>query len=171
MPTILPSLRFLSCLPSFLFSCPPEPNTYVRVGFPAERARTSFVRSLSWVLSSWVDTSPSIPACLLRWRTGATPQIWFSGGGFCCTHDLGSWTLSCLYSTILPHIKTQLGTSSRTQSVRNSLFFLENCLLVMSRDYPLATTRWPARSLQLNDLAANHKPCNIHDWKQDRMVG
>ena len=143
MLTILPSLHFLPCLPSFLFSCPPEPNTYMRVRYPTERARTPFVHSLSCVLSSWVDSSPSIPACLLRWRTGATPEIWFSGGGFCGTHDLGRWRLSCLYSTVLPHIKTQLGTSSRTQSVRNSLFFLENCLLVMNE------SRLPSRHHQM----------------------
>lgn len=97
------------------------------------------------------------------WRTSATPEN--LGGQY-----FGRWgTFLSLLSCTITHTQTQLGTQTHIVLLANLLTSV-GCWAVVSRDNPLTATRWPALSHHCNDLAANHRPCNIHEWKQGWMV-
>ncbi len=175
-PRSCPHFFFSStCLPSFLFSRPPEPNTCVSSEFqergPGCRRKQPVTSSLP--LGRYLTQ----PACLpLLWRARATPEIEFLEGAF-AAHSLylGSWGLSYLFSTVHTHSNTAGWTQLHTQTQKHivllaNLFTSVGCLVVVSRDNPLTATRWPALTHQCNDLAANHRLCNIHEWKQGWMV-
>lgn len=165
---------FSTCLPSFLFSRPPEPNTCVSREFQERGPGCRRKQSVTSSLSRGVDTSHSLPPL---WRARTTPEIVFLEGTF-AAHSLfrrlGTF-LSVPYCTYT-HIQTQLGAHSCTHRHRKHIVLLAylltsmGCLVVVSRDNPLTTTRWPALTHQCNDLAANHGLCNIHEWKQGWMV-
>lgn len=121
-PRSCPHFLCSTCLPSFLFSHPPEPNTCVSGEFqergPGCRRKQSVMSSLL------LGTSHSLPACLRPlWRGRATPEIVFLEGGFCYTvflfRKLGIF-LSPLYCAYT-HIQTQLGAHSCTRRDRNTL--------------------------------------------------
>lgn len=74
----------------------------------------------------------------------------------------GGWRPAYLLPSVL--------TESHVDAQRHfaNLFTSVGCFAAVSRDNPLTASRCPALTHQCNDLAANHRLCNIHEWKQSR---
>lgn len=111
----------LTCLPSFLFSRPPEPNTCVSSEF--QERRPGCLRKQSVTSSLPLVSYLTQPACLPSGEPELPQRLCFWRGLLLHTlslfRKLGTF-LSLLYRTYT-HIQTQLGAHSCTHRHRNKL--------------------------------------------------
>lgn len=166
-----------TCLPGSSFSRPPEPNTCVSSELQEKVAGCRRKQPVTTPLP--LRSYLTQPACSPPvWRARVIPDIVFLWEGQRSLHILylGSWEPSRHFSTVLSHMfkhswtHTAVHTHTERIVLLANLFSTMGCFSIVSRDNPLTATRWPALSHQWNDLAANHKLCNIHEWKQGWMV-